>query len=217
MLLPRRIQVVIFLIAWSTAKAAYTRGIIIDAGSLGSRLHIYRWNTDASSNTITFPTTDESWTSIVQPGIANFASSPNKIRDHLDRLLQSALMTLQHESHLWRTYSIYFKGTGGMRQLPYADRENIMSEVRGMLTNRSFCPFHFERKFARIISGEEEAVFSWIAVNYLFKALDDSGKMNTSIGTLDLGGASTQIAFSVENQDISESLYRLQLSKIFIH
>ena len=215
MLLSRLIQALVSLLAWSAAHSANTRGIIIDAGSLGSRLHIYQWNADAPSNAIIFPTTDESWTSIVQPGIANFAASPSKIRDHLNRLLQAALMTLKQESHLWRTYSIYFMATGGMRQLPFADRESIMEEVRGLLTNRSFCPFHFERRFARTISGEEEAVFSWLAVNYLFKTLDESENTSKSLGTLDLGGASTQIAFSVENQDISESLYRLQLSKMY--
>ena len=195
-----------------SAEAVYTRGLIIDAGSLGSRLHIYQWNADAAANVLNFPTTDESWTAIMQPGIASFAGSPGKVKDHLSSLMQYAQSTLRHEAHLWRSYPIYFKATGGMRQLPHDDREDIINEVRGLLTNRSFCPFHFERKFARIISGEEEAVFSWLAANYLLKSFDETGKMNSSFGTLDLGGASTQMAFSVESQDISESMFRLQMS-----
>jgi Golgi nucleoside diphosphatase len=208
---------ILFFVAY--VKSSFTRGIIIDAGSLGSRLHIYKWEENYNPFTITYPTSDESWTSMVQPGIAMFTKDYDKIIQQLISLIHSAMTTLQHESHLWKTYRIYFKATGGMRQLASSERENIMNVVRRFLENSSTNPFYFESEFARIISGEEEAAFSWLAANYLLGALDSNiegsgvAKLNISYGVLDLGGASTQISFFVPNQDISESLFRIQLGR----
>ena len=45
--------------------------------------------------------------------------------------------------------------------------------------------------FFRVISGEEEGVFGWITANHLAQTL--LGTTAVSYGTLDLGGASTQV------------------------
>lgn len=47
----------------------------------------------------------------------------------------------------------------------------------------------------RIITGEEEGLFGWIAVNYLMDGFKGSDEARTTYGFLDMGGASTQIAF----------------------
>jgi len=56
----------------------------------------------------------------------------------------------------------------GMRLL-LEDRMNVvMRHVDSMMSNSSFQPFLYTSPFnARILSGEEEGVFAWIAVNYL--------------------------------------------------
>ena len=47
----------------------------------------------------------------------------------------------------------------------------------------------------RIISGEEEGLFGWIAVNYLMDGFTGRADQQQTYGFLDMGGASTQIAF----------------------
>ena len=47
----------------------------------------------------------------------------------------------------------------------------------------------------RIITGEEEGLFGWIAVNYLMDGFTGRNQDRTTYGFLDMGGASTQIAF----------------------
>ncbi len=65
--------------------------------------------------------------------------------------------------------------------------------------------------------GEEEAIFSWTATNFLLGTLLPNSrgigevKNVSTYGTLDLGGSSTQIAFFVPSQDILEGLYKLQI------
>jgi hypothetical protein len=61
-------------------------------------------------------------------------------------------------------------------------------------------------------------VFSWTATNFLLGTLlpnsmgiGEVQHVNTTYGTLDLGGASTQIAFYVPSQNMLEGLYKLQI------
>lgn len=53
----------------------------------------------------------------------------------------------------------------------------------------------------RIITGEEEGLFGWIAVNYLMDGFNGSDQERTTYGFLDMGGASTQIAFEPSEEE----------------
>lgn len=95
-----------------------------------------------------------------------------------------------------------------------------MNGIRKLLSDKSLCPFYFHESMARIISGEEEAVFSWACMNFLFgNLIPESEGLGTvtgnnisqSFGTIDLGGASTQIAFYLPSEDLMEGLYKLQI------
>ena len=65
----------------------------------------------------------------------------------------------------------------------------------------------------RIISGEEEGLFGWISVNYLMDGFGSSNSNRSTYGFLDMGGASTQIAFepNPEEQGKTQSLMDVQL------
>ncbi len=61
-------------------------------------------------------------------------------------------------------------------------------------------------------------MFSWTATNFLLGTLlpnsigiGEVQHVNSTFGTLDLGGASTQIAFYVPSQNMLEGLYKLQI------
>jgi len=65
----------------------------------------------------------------------------------------------------------------------------------------------------RIITGEEEGLFGWIAVNYLMDGFTGPPGQGTTYGFLDMGGASTQIAFepSPEHQGDARNLVDVRL------
>ena len=68
----------------------------------------------------------------------------------------------------------------------------------------------------RIITGEEEGLFGWIAVNYLMDGFGPSNSERSTYGFLDMGGASTQIAFepSLEEQEKAQNLVDVRLRLI---
>jgi GDA1/CD39 (nucleoside phosphatase) family len=140
-------------------KATVTRGMIIDAGSGGSRLHVYHWQ-PRIFNTIppdlSFPTTDEQWTARMAPGIAEYKDNPEDVKKQLAPLIDFATRTLVGLEESFQYYPIYFKATGGMRELNLKQREEIMIWVRFYLSDKSFCPFYFHDDFARVISGTKQ-------------------------------------------------------------
>ncbi len=104
---------------------------------------------------------------------------------------------------------IYVMATAGMRLLPENQREAVLSETcRYIREHTSFsidgggCSEHVQ-----VISGEEEGLLGWISVNYLMDGFHIRGKQasldgetdvvegKSTFGFLDMGGASTQIAF----------------------
>ena len=65
----------------------------------------------------------------------------------------------------------------------------------------------------RIITGEEEGLFGWIAVNYLMDGFTRRSSVRTTYGFLDMGGASTQIAFepAAKERENSQNLIDVRL------
>ena len=106
-----------------------------------------------------------------------------------------------------------------MRLLPPQKQAEIILETCRFLVNHSY--FKIDEPSAvgpcgssvRIITGEEEGLFGWIAVNYLMNGFSGSSLDRTTYGFLDMGGASTQIAFepSVESQSKTKNLIDVRL------
>jgi len=167
-------------------------GVVIDAGSSHSKVFVYEWQKRMSKTSVspwTPPTTQKGWSAKFEPGISSYADKPSGVRAGLQKLVDFAKKIVAEE--LWANTPIYLGATAGMRLLPLENRTAIMQEVRRFFASSS-CPFSFGVDHqARILSGDEEGVYGWIAVNFLKNSLTDA---ETS-GVLDLGGASTQITF----------------------
>lgn len=52
----------------------------------------------------------------------------------------------------------------------------------------------FRDEWARVITGEDEGVFSWVAVNYILGTLGSESE--DTIGTVELGGRSLEVTFA---------------------
>lgn len=187
-------------------------GIVIDAGSSGSRLQIYSWK-DPRSITLdkgseleyTLPQVEkgtqhgEEWVHKVEPGISTYADDPERVASHLQPLLSHARKYIPPS--LEKETPLFLLATAGMRLLS--------SEKQGAVLHQAcrFLSFHSAFKIdapssagpcgssVQIITGEEEGLFGWIAVNYLMDGFTGQSQKHTTYGFLDMGGASTQIAF----------------------
>ena len=119
-------------------------GLLIDAGSTGSRLHIYEWPERVFHSIpppLSHPITSERWTDRMKPGISAFAADPAGAARTLRPLIAWARDELADFKDRWAEFPIWLKATAGMRNLPDGDRARVMEAVRDYLSDNRTCPF----------------------------------------------------------------------------
>jgi Golgi apyrase len=142
-------------------------------------------------------------------GLSSFADDPEGVEMYLRPLL------LHARSHvppsLQRETPLFLLATAGMRLLSPQEQANVL------LASCKFLKLHSNFRIedpsqngpcgssVRIITGEEEGLFGWIAVNYLMDGFTGSSDNRTTYGFLDMGGASTQIAFEPKITDRAQA------------
>ncbi|KZP17865.1 hypothetical protein FIBSPDRAFT_792653 [Athelia psychrophila] len=216
--------------AWLTSRQF---GIVIDAGSSGSRLQIYSWKdprstlAEGDSRLLhTLPKVEkgvqigEEWVSKVEPGLSTFADDPEGVGEYLAPLINHARAHIPPSAHA--NTPIFLLATAGMRLLTPHQQAHVLQSSCDYL--RLLSTFRIDDpspagpcgSSVRIITGEEEGLFGWIAVNYLmdgFTGQETPGIDRTTYGFLDMGGASTQIAFepNPKDRDKSQNLVDVRL------
>ncbi|CDK26657.1 unnamed protein product [Kuraishia capsulata CBS 1993] len=184
-------------------------GIVIDSGSSGSRIQIYTWKDPASLqkgssddqilNSVPKIIQNESWSYKITPGLSSYADKPSKVWDsHFKHLIKHAEEIIP-ESHHAQT-PIFVQATAGMRLLPEKKREKVLEATCKSIKGHSKFQIEDCASHVQVIDGETEGLYGWIGLNYLKGTLNDydatkSVVDHSSFGFMDMGGASTQIAF----------------------
>ena len=103
-----------------------THGIMIDAGSTGSRLHVYEWEPRVllneqdiqeavSGNKLSFPGTDTRWTERLRPGLSDFADRNDEdlipaLASYLSPLLDFAMVAREQDFRNFPTPKLRWTG-----------------------------------------------------------------------------------------------------------
>ncbi|XP_020694998.1 probable apyrase 6 isoform X2 [Dendrobium catenatum] len=170
--------------------------VVIDAGSTGTRLHVYGYTMSPETK---LPVLDQASTSEmkVRPGLSSYSGDPSSAGAALVELLDFGKGKIPKNQ--WGNTEIRLMATAGLRMLDDGVREKILDSCRRVLTTSGF---QFRDDWASVISGSDEGVFAWVAANY---ALDMLGRdLQETTGIIELGGASTQITFATKESLPSE-------------
>ncbi|KAF8625615.1 hypothetical protein AX17_006801 [Amanita inopinata Kibby_2008] len=167
--------------------------LMIDAGSTGSRIHIYKFNNCGAS-----PAFEYEVFKMTQPGLSAYAQrgqSPQEAAESLNVLMDEALRVVPEA--LRKCTPVAVKATAGLRLLPGTQSADILSAVEQRLVEAY--PFKLvERDGVVVMDGKDEGVYAWITANYLMGTISEgvsSAGQRSTYAVLDLGGASTQIVF----------------------
>ncbi|XP_077123515.1 nucleoside diphosphate phosphatase ENTPD5 [Ranitomeya variabilis] len=158
-------------------------GIVFDAGSTGTRIHVYTFRLSSTGSSLDI--VGEIFESL-KPGLSAFAGQPEKGAESVRSLLHLAQDNIP-PTH-WQKTPLLLKATAGLRLLPEHQAEALLLEVWKVFSSS---PFLVSENSVRIMDGTDEGVLAWITVNYLTGLLQG----DHTVGTLDLGGGSTQITF----------------------
>eukprot|EP01121_Diplochlamys_sp_Union-15-3_P013963 TRINITY_DN440_c0_g1_i2.p1 TRINITY_DN440_c0_g1~~TRINITY_DN440_c0_g1_i2.p1 ORF type:complete len:472 (-),score=66.15 TRINITY_DN440_c0_g1_i2:27-1388(-) len=187
-------------------------GIMIDAGSSGSRLHIYMWPVhfgqvpDVHEAPLFRKFKQPAWSLKVKGGIASFVDNVTGAGLSLLPLIDYAKQHIDNETALQTP--IFLKATAGMRSLSPYNQYLILQSCRRVLNESGFL---FSPDWATVISGTEEGFFAWVTINFLAQTLS-TRKNQSTFGVLDLGGASTQISFDLTSS-VEDRNYPVNISK----
>ncbi|XP_067115779.1 ectonucleoside triphosphate diphosphohydrolase 7-like isoform X1 [Osmerus mordax] len=199
-------------------NAALNYGIVVDCGSSGSRVFVYYWpphNGNPHTLLDIRQMRDRDRTPVVKkikPGISTLAETPERASDYLQPLLSFAAAHVPRAKH--KETPLYILCTAGMRLLSDGQQSSILEDLVSDVTKEF--DFLFSRSHAEVISGKQEGVYAWIGINFVlgrFDHADDEDdamvevttgsqahqpiSRRRTVGIMDMGGASLQIAYEV--------------------
>uniref|UniRef100_A0A8D0QW08 nucleoside diphosphate phosphatase n=2 Tax=Sus scrofa TaxID=9823 RepID=A0A8D0QW08_PIG len=155
-------------------------GIMFDAGSTGTRIHVYTFVQKIPGE---LPILEGEIFESVKPGLSAFVDQPKQGAETVQELLEVAKDSIPR-SH-WKRTPVVLKATAGLRLLPEEKAEALLFEVREIFKKS---PFLVPDDSVSIMDGSYEG--GWLSFTGQLH-----GHSQETMGTLDLGGASTQITF----------------------
>ncbi|XP_072319140.1 ectonucleoside triphosphate diphosphohydrolase 7-like [Eucyclogobius newberryi] len=192
-------------------------GVVVDCGSSGSRVFVYYWpphNGNPHTLLDIRQMRDKERKPVVlkiKPGISTLAKTPTASSDYLQPLLSFAAAHVPKNKH--KETPLYILCTAGMRLLPETEQAAILEDIVSDVPLEF--DFLFSESHAEVISGKQEGVYAWIGINFVLGRFDHAVaddaivEVTTSsqsrkpisrrrtVGIMDMGGASLQIAYEV--------------------
>uniref|UniRef100_A0AAQ5YEJ6 nucleoside-triphosphate phosphatase n=1 Tax=Amphiprion ocellaris TaxID=80972 RepID=A0AAQ5YEJ6_AMPOC len=176
---------------------ALNYGIVVDCGSSGSRVFVYYWpphNGNPHTLLDIRQMRDHDRKPVVKkikPGISTLANTPTQASDYLHPLLSFAAAHVPKTKH--KETPLYILCTAGMRLLPDSQQAAILEDL---VTDVPLeFDFLFSRSHAEVISGKQEEDAT-VEVTTGAQNQQPISRRRT-VGIMDMGGASLQIAYEV--------------------
>ncbi|XP_059478432.1 ectonucleoside triphosphate diphosphohydrolase 1-like isoform X2 [Neocloeon triangulifer] len=178
-------------LVYALARAVpFDYGIVFDAGSTHTEMLLYTWESKEWYETGYVRQLSSCY---LDGGIGElFVDDPSGVQNYLLPCLSNGTEQIPADKH-WNS-PVYLAATAGLRMLQI-DKGVAVNEILGNVSELfNMSGLKNRENNVKIITGQQEGVSSWVGVNYL---ADSFQKSVTTLGALDLGGASTQITFEV--------------------
>lgn len=148
------------------SNESYFYSIIIDAGSTGSRIHVFKLskntnNYDTYKLTLPYRLVNIELFKAVKPGLSAYADDIFNAAKSLQPLLDEALLKVPKKLRILTKISL--KATAGLRLISDEKANKIIENVDLYLDQY---PFFHTSKYIHILDGHFEGIYSWITLNY---------------------------------------------------
>uniref|UniRef100_A0A8C7YH77 nucleoside diphosphate phosphatase n=1 Tax=Oryzias sinensis TaxID=183150 RepID=A0A8C7YH77_9TELE len=205
-------------------------GIMFDAGSTGTRVHIFKLQMKNKEP----PTVDHETFKAIKPGLSAYADDPEKCAAGIQELLDVAKSSVPPS--MWAKTPLVLKATAGLRLLPGEKAKQLLEKVRQIFHES---PFLSRDDSVSIMDGTDEgkqaAVLSrtcfFVVYSYLGLGLM-SARLTILGGSVDPPGGSTElvspclppqysgrwehadVVFTVKGQKAGEPVFETCLTRV---
>lgn len=139
-----------------------TYALMIDAGSTGSRIHVYTFShCDPTPGAL--PKLEDEYFQQLQPGLSSFAGRPTEAAESLRPLLESAVRLVPKREQSCTPIAV--KATAGLRMTGERESKAILGEIEHWL-NEAW-PFTLVKDGVVVMEGKDEGVYAWITINFV--------------------------------------------------
>ncbi|KAJ1616945.1 nucleoside phosphatase GDA1/CD39 [Pavlovales sp. CCMP2436] len=178
------------VLALGVGRAEPHHGVVFDAGSSGTRIHVYTWESGGAHGSFDLISDD---LLKIKPGLSAYKDTTSTAGESLQPLLEYAYEHIPETKR--KSAAAYLMATAGLRLVGEAKKDAILKSVCDKLGSSAFI---FQCGWATLLSGYDEGLYGWVTVNYLMKVMNSAKQ--TTYGTIDLGGGSVQIVFEPSAQ-----------------
>jgi guanosine-diphosphatase len=179
--------------SYNPSKPLVQYTLMIDAGSTGSRIHVYKFNNCGPTPELESEVFKMTEKKPEGSGLSSYKTDAEGAAKSLDVLMDVAMQTVPDEYKSCSPVAV--KATAGLRLLGVEMSGKILEAVRTRLeTVYPFPVVSRENNGVEIMKGEDEGVYAWITTNYLLGNIGSPDNTPTA-AIFDLGGGSTQIVF----------------------
>lgn len=143
------------------SKCSENYGVIFDAGSTGSRVHVYKFSHCDNQ----LPKLLGEHFEQLKPGLSHYANVkkfPHEAAQSLVPLMDFALTHVP--VNLQSCTPVLLRATAGLRLIGAAKADAILKEIQNLF---SASVFHVHQNSVALMDGSDEGVYAWITVNYL--------------------------------------------------
>ncbi|KAG6818424.1 hypothetical protein H0H93_005100, partial [Arthromyces matolae] len=163
--------------------------IVFDLGSSGSRIHVDAFNGLSHA---------ASYLAEVDKGLSSFSGNPSAAGEALTGIMELAMKVPDSAQH---SCPVAIRATGGLRLLSDQGlRKRLLNAVKDKF-EAVYKRFNPQLITAGVLEGKDEALFAWLAANYLLGTLN--GKTPT-VALVEMGGASAQLVFEYTDSNAGE-------------
>ncbi|KAF9885102.1 Guanosine-diphosphatase [Aspergillus nanangensis] len=180
---------------YDPSKPLIQYALMIDAGSQGSRIHVYKFSNCGPTPELEHEEFEQTGKREGggSSGLSSYKDDAEGAARSLDPLMLVAMRTVPDEYKSCSPVAV--KATAGLRMLGPEMSQNILDAVRTRLeTAYPFPVVSHEKGGVEIMDGSDEGVYAWITTNYLLGKIGGPDDTPTA-AVFDLGGGSTQIVF----------------------